>query len=526
MLLTEKFDHREIESSLSLYVDTESTILNKLNQSLKDEEVNNVVDVIDHFMTEGQIIIDSPCDGSRSVAIASSNKAGAHYLLMKSDVGNNYWIIVQAQSFIDCIILPDKAYYIFDKMLGKNAVSGLREALEEFETLRSSSGKFSGMHLDSARPYHYFYDNLKSLIFLKNKLKNEVFNKYSHSVQNSFWDISNIVSDFTVADSSKIYLKPSLISQNVSNASNSEWSKSAMESMEHMLIKQNSSANVQRLSDKKKYELILWIGVTGQKRSWIEQVSGYSSIINRLYCYFPKMLVVVDGLTAIHGAQDLVPEDVEVFNKIKARCKKDIDFINLIGRDYSYKISICDQVDFFISNAGTGSMIPLRFSQKSGVLHSNHSIYTFPDDYEARGQDVRKVDDASVKEERLDDEPTMFVSYHISWKEIYNLLIAIINNQWNLDLKTLAITEEDSQSNQIDGLMAIKLVNKRLQQKSILKDDGQLVEVLKELSVGFEKSGELELAQSLMLRALSLRPNGKYIKRKVIEYTSLLEKDE
>jgi hypothetical protein len=381
------------------------------------------------------------------------------------------------------------------------------------------------MHLDSSRPYHYFYDNLKSLIYLKSKLKKVVFDRYSHSIKNSFWDTSDVVSDFTAADSSKVYLKPSLISQNVSNASNSEWSKSAMESMEHMLIKQNSNANPEVLFDKKRYELILWIGITGQKRSWIEQVTGYSSIINQLYCYFPKMLVVVDGLTAVYGAHDVVPEDVEVFNKIKARCEKGIDFISIIGRDYSYKISICDQVHFFISNAGTGSMIPLRLSQKSGVLHSNHSIYTFPDDYEAKGQDVRKVGDHFVMEERLNDEPTMFVSYHILWKEIYNLLTAIINNQWNMELKTLVVTEEDNQLNQIDGLTAIKIVSKRLQDKAILKNNNQLVEVLKELSIGFEKSGELEMAQSLMLRALSLRPNGKHIKRKVIEYTNLLERE-
>lgn len=526
MLLIEEFDYREIKDSLSLYSDTESIVLNELNQSLKDEDVNSVVDLINQFMTEGQIVIDSPYDGSRSIAIASSNTAGAHYLLMKSDIENNYWIIVQAQSFIDCIILPNRAYYIFDRTLGENAISGLKDVLEMFETLRFSPGKFSGMHLDSARPYHYFYDNLKSLVFLKDKLDKAVFNKYSHSIQNSFWDISSIVSNFTVADKSKVYLKPSLISQNVSNASNSEWSKSAMEGMEHMLIKQNSNANVPCLSDKKKYELTLWVGVTGQKRSWIEQVTGYSSVINQLYYYFPKMLVVVDGYTATHGKKDVVPEDMEVFNKIKARCKKDVDFVNIIGRDYSYKINICNQVDFFISNAGTGSMIPLRLSQKSGVLHSNHSIYTFPDDYKARGQDVRKVGDASVKEERLNNEPTMFVNYHISWKEIYNLLIAIINNQWNMVIKALPVTEEDNKLNQIDGLTAIKIVNKRLQEKSILRNDAQLVEVLKELSIGFENSGELEMAQSLMLRALSLRPSGKYMKRKVIEYTSLLEKGE
>ena len=42
---------------------------------------------------------------------------------------------------------------------------------------------------------------------------------------------------------------------------------------------------------------LVWIGVEGQKRCWLEQVEGYTYILNELFKRYPRLGVVIDGWT-------------------------------------------------------------------------------------------------------------------------------------------------------------------------------------------------------------------------------------
>ena len=42
---------------------------------------------------------------------------------------------------------------------------------------------------------------------------------------------------------------------------------------------------------------LIWVGITGQKRRWLEQIDGTANILNTLYEFYPNMGVIFDGWT-------------------------------------------------------------------------------------------------------------------------------------------------------------------------------------------------------------------------------------
>ena len=172
------------------------------------------------------------------------------------------------------------------------------------------------------------------------------------------------------------------------------------------------------------------MGVTGQKRSWVQQKHGYAEIIKKLADQFEYLTVYVDGMTASYDKKIKVEEDLEVYESIKriVQSERDsVEFHCLIGDDYKTKIRCCEKVDVFVANAGSGCIVPLRFNKKHGVLHSNGRLRTFgEDDYHGR---VLEVENKSVVlKPDSDKESASLVSYGIDWRYIYDLLATKIEN--------------------------------------------------------------------------------------------------
>lgn len=171
-------------------------------------------------------------------------------------------------------------------------------------------------------------------------------------------------------------------------------------------------------------DFIIWIGITGQKRSWIEQVQGYSLVIKELSKKFDKLVVIVDGLTSPHDyVVDNMADDLHIFNNIASACAENTSIINVIGKSYLEKIRYCMSADLCIANSGTGSFVPLRICKKTGVYHGNKNLITFPDDYPFRV--VRVVGDDIVDTANIESDPSR-ISYSIDPEIILNEVIKLL----------------------------------------------------------------------------------------------------
>ena len=197
--------------------------------------------------------------------------------------------------------------------------------------------------------------------------------------------------------------------------------------------------NLSKILPKRKEELRLWFGISGQKRIWLEQEDCLPILIQKLSPWFNSFTIYIDGFTryedsrlmpVVNSKLDPVNEDLEVFKSIQSKLSKfsNVSLVNLIGQTYRKKIQYCECVDFFIANAGAGQLVPHRFCRKPGILHSNQKHGIFPT--EINNKIVKSVDKMLVKDvgnifdnnEQADHETRPgFISYSIEPEVIISM---------------------------------------------------------------------------------------------------------
>lgn len=437
----------------------------------------------------------------------------ANFIFMVDAQNNNSWIIAQCVSFIDLIITQN--FILETSTFGNPPIYAQIDKLSKLSPQHLVFDDINyGFLLSQTRPYHFFYDHYKYLIYFQKKQSNH----YKSIVCNeSFFRTTKIDNK----ESNKVFLFPATIGNNQLNQAKNDVIKQLNEQMEKAVYEDATQDFVQPL--KEEGTLKLWYGITGQKRSWLQQIEAAELIVKHLLQYFPKIEFYIDGMTAPEGKVIKNKEDEEVFNKIALNTKCKID--SLIGRDYRHKIQVCSTVDIFIANGGTGCMVPLRFCKKPGVVHSNTKLFSFPDKYPNTVKFIEKKLIVEVLES--DKAKAMLTSYHIPWQHIFNLTAEVLNLTKGINIELLEVplveevVKEYELKKQQEDQMQKNKVFKNLQNS--IKSEHQAPDLLREVALAFEQSGDIVTALSVMQKALELRPNGPFIKKKVEEYTKLME---
>ncbi len=447
-------------------------------------------------------------------AVHSVQYGMANFVFMLDENGRNAWVMVQCQLAIDCMIT--------DKFIYKNNRLSLLPITKHLTSLSCTNPDdlfyddvdfyFS---LSQRRPYHYFYDHLK--FFLKICGVKPAYESSSFFFPARYKRQSG---------TEGVLLFPGVLGNNIFNQASSDYIKYLNEDMESFVYKESMSSHVRIYKLHGKDGLVLWFGVTGQKRRWLEQVEGCINIVKNFKFYFDNITLYVDGMTAKQGERISSEEDDAVFRQIE-KGLADVDGVavaSLVGRDYKEKIVCCDSVDFFIANAGSGCMVPLRFVKKPGVLHSNTELFTFPDEYPGY---VKRVDDSYVVD--VYDGATsqaMHVSYHIPWQHIFNLAVEILNEIKGIEIAKLHVPPVAEVKNAYDQRIQAQeeIKNHFMTLVDRAKLDLSSPSILREVAFAFEKAGDMHTAMKVMEKAHLLRPQGPVIKRKLEEYRKALEK--
>lgn len=446
-------------------------------------------------------------------AVYSIQLGMANFVFM-IDSGNKLpWVFGQCEGFID-YILTNKYHYKASLSNDKPITAQIKGLTElQAKCLEFNSKRF-GFLLSQTSPYHFFYDHLKFLYFLKG-LEVDVVSKCLKE-ENAFFK-TNMTEVFT---DDVVLFFPAVIGNNILSQRGSSKVNIVNEEMEKAVYKDSIEGFI---PPRKENALKLWYGITGQKRSWLQQIEAIENIVNCLLPHFSSVQLYIDGMTAVDGETTINYEDEEIFGKIVELLDGDCEIYSCIGQDYRNKVKICSTVDLFIANAGTGCMVPLRFCKKPGVLHSNKRLFTFPDSYPETVKIFNKKYVVDVIEEgkvRAD-----LVSYHIPWQHIFNLTAEVINQIKGTNIKPLVVplVEEvakhydEQQKDKKHKLMAFSALENRITTKHKTPD------ILREVALSFEHSGEIETALKIMQKALELRPTGPIIKKKVLEYQFIIE---
>lgn len=354
---------------------------------------------------------------------------GMSNLIFMIDQENKYpWILGQCFNMLDYIVTMRYIVRIgvFEFPILKS--------LQVFSTLNVEQLQFKsiefGFTLGQARPFHYFYDHLKNFYSINS-------GEHTKKVEfrNSFYRPKN----FTQASSELVFFFPATVRIDILDEPKSSKVISLNNQMENKIFQEVAGKVLSHNKQDKKIKL--WYGITGQKRSWVQQVDAIKNIVENLLNYFNEVEIFIDGITAPEGKVNNNLEDNEVFEKILNLIKSICTVNSLIGLDYIKKIQACSEIDYFIANAGTGCLVPLRFCKKPGVLHSNNSTFSFPQKETETIKYTKKEHTIQVFDPKTKNVD--FASYHISWQHVYNLLTDVINYNENTDIKKITVPTID-----------------------------------------------------------------------------------
>ena len=193
---------------------------------------------------------------------------------------------------------------------------------------------------------------------------------------------------------------------------------------------------------------LLWIGITGQKRFWLEQVEGTVEILNTLYEYYPKLGVIFDGwtppLTKSSYHRTEARKDYEIIYKIMKNLafRKHGRFGIIAGLPMLEKIRVGMSVDLFMANYTTGSVNIARICQKPGVGHMSRKMAKHKSQH--IHYRTREIDPLLVQDEGNSEELAGYINYSLPWQAIYNQLINILaelNIEPSKPVEHLAITD-------------------------------------------------------------------------------------
>ncbi|RTJ98266.1 alpha-2,3-sialyltransferase [Campylobacter jejuni] len=366
----------------------------------------------------------------------------ANYIFLIDCNNKHPMIIVQIHNFFDYII-TNQSVIKFKNTFDCDSwvISQIYNIISKssFAELMFCKNK-TFFYFNQYRPLHYFFEMLYSSLILFNKQKKFQYINTGKEffIPKNFTPISNdkyvLVRPLCVVNFNKDYVLKFAFQESLEDCD--------------VLVKKDKL--------KQEYDLIIWLGLPGERRSWIEQIEGFANILKHCNKYFKKIKVYIDGMTGWDGKIVDFPENKILFNKIINTTRelflqeynkniiftfeelqklvdisteneeKIIVFKSLAGYDYRTKICYCRDCDIVISDSGTSGFVPFIFYKKPGIIFCGHlSHIDYACNVLVSNRQFQKVTD---REMFIQFNKTSYFnfSFHLSYEHIYNLAAEVL----------------------------------------------------------------------------------------------------
>ena len=390
-----------------------SPLWKKIINSIEKCDFKTLLDIIEPiYKQEGAFCLPHPfVEDLDTFASKSIRKGMCNYIFFYDSKGKNKWILCQATSFVDAIFSTTYSGKHKSSISDEILINPIRKIIQsdlENSSIQREPQKavLAGYSLDQLRPYHHFYDQLKWLIYLQDRKpilsKKSFFFPKNFSKRNSRKNNRRTkVTVFpTVIGSNQLGMKLDQYTEKMENAVYKDSLEKLPTRIWKRIIKNIRSFGGNR-------NLILWFGISGQKRIWVEQEDFLPALVEQLSPWFDSFTFMVDGFTEYEDSNHTplrgskatpINQDLEVVNSVREKLSpySNISVVSLVGQTYREKIKQCQTVDFFIANAGAGQLVPHRFCRKPGILHSNEKHCVFPTGI--NNTSVQLVDKSLVKD--------------------------------------------------------------------------------------------------------------------------------
>lgn len=438
------------------FSDHEKEQIKKLYSYIKGPEFSNKL--LEMAITENKVLVNSVF-GKGSAICKQSTYIHVHEgrnFLRFIDENETFYII---QSFIFTgIYFPSRNVIIEllkrkakNKSLQTHVEHHNRELVRLFDKIlnflkNENTPTLYGLLFTYNRPYHYFTDFLpiihnfiyKSTHQLK---KPDVMRELPRIISfpdGMFYSIKNLYSlpcEEQIAEKEKF--NEILLENNgfvVQPSSNKRYFSNHIKSdLNDLIIKKSIESLLSEHEEKKQFKKlkdcypILWFGICGEKRSWIEKVEGIAKIVQEVQKLYPNVGVVLDGLTSteVQNEKKFRREnanyDTKAAKQILNRIDPAIPTFNLVGCTSKKKIAYASKIDFFLTSYSTDTMYVAHICGKHGVGHLN----TIMSINRHKHPNIYKIPNSLVTDIPNDDniQNKFYVSYSIDPEPVCSIFM-------------------------------------------------------------------------------------------------------
>ncbi|EAU71013.1 hypothetical protein BL107_05769 [Synechococcus sp. BL107] len=385
--------------------------------------------------------------------VLASRLVSAWNVLLIQDAGQRL-LVFQGVSSCDAVFIPGmNTLIIVCHITQQQILQCLRElgrTPEFFQIVRPR--KFLGYLVGHSRPYHCNYDSLLALQHIREEGELLPEDALYSKNDEAFIDLGSglglkqkhqckskgSINNMTEAESGYLlklgswfwcFQKP--------DARSLEHANNVDQSLRQFANTNSIIANSGALDFMEECQPLLWVGITGQKRYWLEQIEGTVNILNTLYEHYPKIGVIFDGwtppLSSSNYHRSEARKDSDIINKII----KNLTFRNhgrfgiIAGQPMLEKIRVGMSVDLFMANYTTGSVNVARICQKPGVGHMSRKMANHKSQHIHHY--TREIDMLLVQDQDDSQALAGYINYSLPWQAIYNQLINILDD---LDIKS------------------------------------------------------------------------------------------
>jgi tetratricopeptide (TPR) repeat protein len=375
--------------------DIERSNLERLLDCTNSPEFGN--ELVESALKNGFCQIPDPWGESDAISKESFHIASLRVTVLRfvTPSGKTF-LLVQWIKSGHFIYFPGIQLIVFnDYFINQYTPTIIRNLITKFSknfdyTIKSESNRFGGIISSFDRPAHFYYDICWGLYLLnKRGLLNQIPYIYKYRDGNLF----SISSLFHLDKPQEIEYKNLEVIGNKSYTDNEFYihigsnghgyeNLSDKEELSQMILSSASELvdeeTINEVNLARECYPLLWFGVTGQKRAWVEQVEGGGKIITELSKIYPKIGVVFDGWTSpINPTQYDINEtakDQAIVDKIIALLLPSVKTFTIVGSTTVRKLAFATIIDICIANKGTGAIHINRFAKRPGVLHINNSV--------------------------------------------------------------------------------------------------------------------------------------------------------
>lgn len=345
-----------------------------------------VFNLVDSSLSDGCATIRSPISGGVVSSDTSVFCGGVNFLRFK--VKGEVVYLIQHDLAAEAIFFPVRGVAVgfgnFQSPHGKlkRLLTELFKYSRKYFDYFLGDRSWGGVYAGSRSPYHYFYFDIPVLFCLDRRLRGSIERVYS-LVKEMYIDPVGALSL-----NSELRLFQDAASLGSDLRRNNEYIflvGTKMESWSHLveydafnsrIIDYTNQSSLPFVLDKRRDSFTIWLGVSGGKRVWVEEIEALRELVLQLCYSYGHVNVIVDGWTDVEHTSEmpaLYDGDQDRAERLISELPSSVSVKNLVGANACQKIKQAMAADFFVASHGTASLFVSRICSVPGVTHISNA---------------------------------------------------------------------------------------------------------------------------------------------------------